>query len=87
MTVQSFSVASIAPRRESASVPATMPSTPAAIRLSRIGSPSSAMTATPATTAARIVGRSRNNGATSAMKHSGTANSSDHDAGIRLPAK
>ena len=37
--------------------------------------------------AASTDGVSRNSGATSAMKHSGTANSSDHADGIRLPAK
>ncbi len=41
----------------------------------------------PAVTAATTDGVSRNSGASSAMKHSGTANSSDHADGMRLPAR
>src|SRR6185312_4577772 len=72
---------------KSTSVPTTMPARPAAIRLSFIGSPASANTANAALAAAAMVGSRSRCGATSAMKHSGTAKSSDQRAGIRLPAK
>src|SRR6185436_16459663 len=61
--------------KRSASVPMTMPSTPAAIRLSFVGMWLNASMAMLAVIAASTVGTSRNSGATSAMKHSGTANS------------
>ena len=53
----------------------------------RIGSAASSTTTTADASAAAIAARSRSSGASSAMKHNGTAKSSDHAAGIALPAK
>ena len=53
----------------------------------RIGSESSATTAIPAANAAMRVGWSSSAGTSRARKQSGTTKSSDHAAGITLPAQ
>ena len=73
--------------RVSAIIPAAMPTRPAQINDSRIGSASSATTAMPAATAAILVDRSSSVGTSSERKHNGTMKSSDHAAGMTLPAQ